>query len=159
MADLTFSYNAKYIFSVDRQVRLEEMKWPVPIAIPFPQPTHTTFSIDDAHPTALEALDHCSIHEQHIYRVYQEERQGIIYLGMKPLDSPDSEFNRRQLGIIPDAYLDRQQNKLFMVWPRSKLEEVMQIVIPGERNGMPILIHTGILSACLVEEYILTHLD
>lgn len=158
MADLTFSSDRRYVFSVGRHVRLQDMRWPEIIVVPFAanphigpetKPEKTQASIVETHPIALER-DHCFIHGELIYRAYQEKLQGTIYLDVKPVDSLDSHFRRVPLGIVPDTYLNRQRNKLFAVWPNQPRAEVLPVVIPGDRNGTPMVIRTGKLSVCLV---------
>ncbi|PGH12602.1 hypothetical protein AJ80_06660 [Polytolypa hystricis UAMH7299] len=159
MADLTFSLDGKYIFSVDRQVRNEEMQWPTPLpAISLPStPTSASLSalslslsILDTHPITLER-DYCFIDTQLMYRVSQAQRLGTVYLDVKRIhDDPSTASQSFHLGIIPDDYLNRVYDKVFLVWPRDGGEEVKLVVVPGGRNGMPMVIRLGMYSDELV---------
>ncbi|OAX82421.1 hypothetical protein ACJ72_03232 [Emergomyces africanus] len=161
MADLTFSLDGKHIFSVDRQVRNEDLQWPTPIpTAPLSTTSPTTslhqlslspLSILDTHPITLER-DFCFIDTALIYRISQEERLGSVYLDVKRILDPPSTSNyfRRALGIIPDDYLNRLSDKVFIVWPRDSADEVKLVVVPGGRNGMPMTIRSGIASGELV---------
>lgn len=154
MADLTFSSNGEYIFSVDRQVRLENMTWPTPIPVPKALNSNrpSSLTIADTHPITLER-DYCFIDSQRIYRLYQDGRLGFTYLDVKRLDAIDTdEFYRKSLGIIPDDYLDRRENKLCLVWPKAPLEAVKLVVVPDERNGILMMVQTGISSSDLVRD-------
>ncbi|EGC49403.1 conserved hypothetical protein [Histoplasma capsulatum var. duboisii H88] len=160
MADLTFSLDGKHIFSVDRQVPPEDMQWPTPLPITSLPPTPPTdrlnnlslsLSIVDTHPVTLER-DYCFIDTALIYRVSQEERLGTVYLDVKSIHEPASTTNcfRKALGIVPDDYLIRLLDKVFLVWPRDSAEEVKMVVVPGGRNGMPMIIRSGMSSGELV---------
>ncbi|PGH15219.1 hypothetical protein AJ79_02584 [Helicocarpus griseus UAMH5409] len=151
MADLTFSLDGKHIFSVDRQVRNEEMKWPTPIPVTSVRPTTTShspscspdvFSILETHPVTLER-DYCFIDTKLMYRISQEERLGTVYLNVKGIHDDPNKTHFFRLGIIPDDYLNRSYDKVFLVWPRGRDEEVKLVVVPGGRNGMPMVIMSG----------------
>ncbi|OJD11177.1 hypothetical protein AJ78_08000 [Emergomyces pasteurianus Ep9510] len=161
MADLTFSLDGKHIFSVDRQVRNEDLQWPTPLPtgpLSTTPPTSSlrhlslSLSILDTHPITLER-DYCFVDTALIYRISQEERLGPVYLDVKRITDPPNTSNyfRRALGIIPDDYLNRLFDKVFFVWPRDSAEEVKLVVVPGGRNGMPMVIRSGITSGELVD--------
>ncbi|KAL2373766.1 WD domain-containing protein, variant [Blastomyces gilchristii SLH14081] len=162
MADLTFSVDGKYIFSVDRQVPPEDLQWPTPVPIsPLPTTPPTarlselslslSLSILDTHPVTLER-DYCFMDPVLIYRISQEERLGTVYLDVKRIHEPATTTNyfRKALGIVPDDYLNRLLDKVFLVWPRGSAEEVKMVVVPGGRNGMPMIIRSGMSSGELV---------
>lgn len=103
------------------------------------------------HPTIIER-ELCYIHESYLYRIWNKERNGVVYLDKKHIDAPNDETKSRYIGVIPDLNLNRQENKLFAIWPQDPTGEVKLLIKPDGRTGHPTLIKTGIMSEDLFDE-------
>jgi hypothetical protein len=151
MADISFSLCGKYLYSVDRSVPVDTIGWPIPTEVPLPQletaPTNDAYTT--VHPTILEE-DLCYIYESSMWRVNHLRNDGLVYLDHKLVGDAADKFSRRVVGVLPDTFITKNNDKFLMVWPKDPDSRVKLIVLPAGEISMPTMIKTGNVSGALL---------
>jgi hypothetical protein len=151
MADISFSLCGNYVYSVDRSVPVDTIGWPIPIEVQLPQ-LETTPTDDGSaivHPIVL-CEDLCYIYESSMWRVSHLRNDGLVYLDHKLVGDAADKYSRRVVGVLPDTFITKNNEKFLMVWPKDPDSQVKLIVLPAGDISMPTMIKTGNVSGALL---------